>query len=74
MFRMKRCRLHRIAAAPTSAKSDVPSDRVALFAITRVQDYRVKKRWCVLRATPSMAHGGMSTEAFEIFIDVCTMD
>ena len=46
-------------AANTSENSDVPSDRMAMFArITRpVLNYRVNKtRWCVLRwPTPSMA-------------------
>ncbi len=60
--------------------SDVPSDRIALFARTTrpVLDWRVKKtRWCVLRwPTPSMAQSaGMSTEAFEDFyFRVCTLD
>ncbi|MBI3875672.1 MAG: aminopeptidase, partial [Verrucomicrobia bacterium] len=82
MFRMKRVQAY-IAirgAANASETSDVPSDRLQLYAKTLrpVLDYRINKtRWCVLRwPTPSMAQSaGMSTEAFEnLYFDVCTMD
>jgi aminopeptidase len=67
-------------AENASENSDVPSDRMSLYArITRpVLNYRVgKTRWCVLRwPTSSMAQAAsMSTEAFEnLYFDVCTMD
>ncbi len=82
MFRMKKVQAY-IAirgAANTSEMSDVPADKLQLYAKTLrpVQNYRVNKtRWCVLRwPTPSMAQAAnMSTEAFENFyFDVCTMD
>ena len=63
-----------------SESSDVPGDRLQLYAKTLrpVLDWRVNKtKWCVLRwPTPSMAQAAnMSTEAFEDFyFDVCTMD
>jgi aminopeptidase len=63
-----------------SESSDVPSDKLQLYAKTLrpVLDYRVNQtKWCVLRwPTPSMAQAAnMSTEAFENFyFDVCTMD
>ena len=63
-----------------SESSDVPSDRLQLYAklLRPVLDFRVNKtKWCVLRwPTPSMAQAAnMSTEAFEDFyFDVCTMD
>jgi len=82
LFRMKRMQAY-IAirgSANASEASDVPSDRMALYAKTTrpVQNYRVNKtRWCVLRwPSPSMAQSAnMSTEAFENFyFDVCTMN
>ncbi len=82
MFRMKKVQAY-IAirgAANTSEMSDVPADKMQLYAKTLrpVLNYRVNKtRWCVLRwPTPSMAQAAnMSTEAFENFyFDVCTMD
>ena len=82
MFRMKKVQAY-IAirgAANTSEMSDVPADKLQLYAKTLrpVQNYRVNKtRWCVLRwPTSSMAQAAnMSTEAFENFyFDVCTMD
>jgi aminopeptidase len=82
MFRMKRMQAY-IAlrgSANTSETSDVPGDRMQLYArvLRPVLNHRVNKtRWVVLRwPTPSMAQAaGMSTEAFEDFyFDVCTMD
>jgi aminopeptidase len=66
----------------TSQLSDVPADRMAMFAKFVQQpvhlDYRVNRtRWVVLRyPTPSMAQSAnMSTEAFEeFFYRVCTLD
>jgi len=81
-FRMKKVQAYVAirGAANASETSDVPGDRMALYArtIRPVMDYRVNKtKWVVLRwPTPSMAQGaGMSTEAFEdFFFNVCTMD
>jgi aminopeptidase len=67
-------------ASNANEATDVPSDRLQLFARTQrpVLDHRVgKTRWVVLRwPTPSMAQAaGMSTEAFEDFyFRVCTLD
>jgi aminopeptidase len=66
----------------SSELSDVPSERMAMFAKLVQQpvhlDYRVNKtRWVVLRyPTASMAQmANMSTEAFEdFFYRVCTLD
>jgi aminopeptidase len=82
LFRMKKVQAYIAVrgSANMNENSDVPSERMALFArITRpVLDWRVNKtRWCVLRwPTPSLAQSaGMSTEAFEnLYFDVCTMD
>ncbi|HZV33687.1 MAG TPA: aminopeptidase [Verrucomicrobiae bacterium] len=82
MFRMKKVQAY-IAirgSANASETSDVPADRLSLYAKTLrpVQNYRVNKtRWVVLRwPSPSMAQGAnMSTEAFEnLYFDVCTMN
>ena len=69
-------------ASNASELSDVPADRMAMFAkiVQRPVhlDYRVKRtRWVVLRyPTPSMAQAAnLSTEAFEeFFYRVCTLD
>lgn len=70
------------ASDNTSELSDVPADKMAMFA-RLVQkpvhlDYRVDRtRWVVLRyPTPAMAQlANMSTEAFEdFFYRVCTLD
>jgi aminopeptidase len=82
LARMKKmqCYLAIRGADNMSENSDVPSDRMSLYArvIRPVLDQRVNKtRWVVLRwPTPSMAQSaGMSTEAFEnLYFDVCTMD
>jgi aminopeptidase len=82
MFRMRKMDAYIAArgSANASESSDVPGDRMALYARTfrPVQDHRVNKtRWVVLRwPGPSMAQGAnMSTEAFEnLFFEVCTMD
>lgn len=82
LARMKRVQVYlALRGSPNiSENSDVPSDRMSLYArLTRpVLNYRVNKtRWCVLRwPSPSMAQSaGMSTEAFEnLYFDVCTLD
>jgi aminopeptidase len=82
LFRMKKAQAYVAirGAHNASENSDVPGDRLQLYARTLrpVLDYRVNKtRWCVLRwPTPSMAQAAnMSTEAFEDFyFNVCTMD
>jgi aminopeptidase len=82
LARMKKvqCYIAIRGADNMSENSDVPSDRMSLYArvIRPVLDQRVNQtRWVVLRwPTPSMAQGaGMSTEAFEnLYFDVCTMD
>ncbi|MHB1309677.1 MAG: aminopeptidase [Limisphaerales bacterium] len=82
LYRMKKVQAY-IAirgAANASEASDVPSDRLQLYAksLRPVLDYRVNQtRWVVLRwPTPSMAQAAnLSTEAFEDFyFNVCTMD
>ena len=82
LYRMKKVQAY-IAirgAANASEASDVPGERLQLYAKTLrpVLDYRVNQtRWVVLRwPTPSMAQAAnLSTEAFEDFyFNVCTMD
>jgi aminopeptidase len=82
LARMKKVQAYIAARGSANAteSSDVPSDRMALYARTLrpVLNWRVNKtRWVVLRwPTPSMAQGAsMSTEAFEnLFFEVCTMN
>jgi aminopeptidase len=82
LFRMKQVQAYIAVRGSDNASeaSDVPADRMALYAktIRPVLDQRVNKtRWCVLRwPSPSMAQAAnMSTEAFENFyFDVCTMN